>query len=65
MVRRGVQAVLIGAAAVMMDYSQGGVCPSAQYQDTLAALARAIVASSVRRSAPASTASASKSGAGG
>jgi 4-aminobutyrate aminotransferase-like enzyme len=31
---------LDGAAAVMIDYSQGGVCPSAQYQDTLATLAR-------------------------
>jgi 4-aminobutyrate aminotransferase-like enzyme len=32
--------ILADAAAVIMDYSQGGVCPSSQYQDTLAELAR-------------------------
>ena len=31
---------LADAAAVMMDYSQGGVCPTPQYQDKLAAIAR-------------------------
>jgi 4-aminobutyrate aminotransferase-like enzyme len=38
---RDATTTLEGTAAVMMDYSQGGVCPSPQYQDTLAAAARA------------------------
>jgi 4-aminobutyrate aminotransferase-like enzyme len=37
---RDAPAALDGAAAVIMDYSQGGACPSPQYQDTLAAMAR-------------------------
>jgi 4-aminobutyrate aminotransferase-like enzyme len=37
----GADAKLSGAAAVIVDYSQGCVCPSPQYQDTLAAMARA------------------------
>ena len=36
----GAPEALAGAAAVIMDYSQGGVVPSAQYQDTLANMAR-------------------------
>lgn len=36
----GVPDALDGAAAVIMDYSQGGVVPSAQYQDALAGMAR-------------------------
>jgi 4-aminobutyrate aminotransferase-like enzyme len=36
----GVSEALAGAAAVIMDYSQGGVVPSAQYQDALATMAR-------------------------
>ena len=35
----GAPEALAGAAAVIMDYSQGGVVPSAQYQDTLAGMA--------------------------
>jgi 4-aminobutyrate aminotransferase-like enzyme len=37
---RDAGAVLDGAAAVIMDNSNGGVCASAQYQDTLADLAK-------------------------
>jgi 4-aminobutyrate aminotransferase-like enzyme len=37
----GAETQLAGAAAVIVDYSQGCVCPSAQWQDTLAAQARA------------------------
>lgn len=37
----GAPDALEGAAAVIMDYSQGGVVPSAQYQDKLANMARA------------------------
>jgi 4-aminobutyrate aminotransferase-like enzyme len=36
----GAAEALTGAAAVIMDYSQGGVVPSAQYQDELANMAR-------------------------
>ena len=35
----GARETLAGTAAVVMDYSQGGISPSAQYQDTLAAAA--------------------------
>jgi 4-aminobutyrate aminotransferase-like enzyme len=37
----GAGEALDGAAAVIMDYSQGGIVPSAQYQDALADMARA------------------------
>jgi 4-aminobutyrate aminotransferase-like enzyme len=37
----GAPQALDGAAAVIMDYSQGGVVPSAQYQDKLADMAKA------------------------
>jgi 4-aminobutyrate aminotransferase-like enzyme len=37
----GAAEALDGAAAVIMDYSQGGIVPSPQYQDTLANMARA------------------------
>lgn len=36
----GAAEALTSAAAVIMDYSQGGVMPSAQYQDALANMAR-------------------------
>jgi 4-aminobutyrate aminotransferase-like enzyme len=36
----GAPEALDGAAAVIMDYSQGGVVPSAQYQDGLAGMAK-------------------------
>jgi 4-aminobutyrate aminotransferase-like enzyme len=36
----GAPEALRDAAAVIMDYSQGGAVPSAQYQDTLAGMAR-------------------------
>jgi 4-aminobutyrate aminotransferase-like enzyme len=36
----GASEALDGAAAVIMDYSQGGVVPSAQYQDALAGMAK-------------------------
>src|SRR4051812_3112302 len=32
--------MLADAAAVIMDYANGGGCPSAQYQDTLAGLTK-------------------------
>ncbi|HYV16474.1 MAG TPA: aminotransferase class III-fold pyridoxal phosphate-dependent enzyme [Conexibacter sp.] len=44
---RSAAELLDGAAAVITDYSQGGLIPSPQYQDTLASAARAAGALSI------------------